>query len=383
MRLVYNKTEFEEMLIKAADVSPDRPVVISKFMENAMEIDFDGVACNGKVYAHAISQHIEAAGIHSGDSSLIQPAPDVDSDKRKQLFDIVEALTVALKVNGPFNLQFMYKNKQFYVIEMNLRASRSFPFICKTIGVNFMQLSAKVLLDSANCKPIDCCPKKLGIKHFGVKCPKFSFKRLAGSDPILGLEMASTGEAGCLGRDPFEALLKSLLSTDIIIPESGDIFIVSENINSLRNYSLFFAHMKKLGYTFSYFLSDSKGQKNEYEGLATKLEYEEACEMIENQKCKLAFSFANPSPAIYLKTDQGELRKKLFTYKIPTILDPNLAYYFSQALVNGAHKNIDNCKSLQDYLGIVPKKQNKQFVDHVIDEKVDILKSIMKNNNVD
>lgn len=382
MRLVYNENEFNEMLIKACDVSPDKPVVISKFMENALEIDFDGVACNGKILAFAISQHIEAAGVHSGDSSLVLPAPDITKEKRDKLHSICEALTKKLNVNGPFNIQFMYKNKEFYVIEMNLRASRSFPFICKVLGINFMTISAKILLDPKNAKVVECDPEVLGIKHFGVKCPKFSFKRLAGSDPILGLEMASTGESGCIGSDKFEALLKSLLSTDIEIPEHGNIIIVSESKHHLKNYSLFFKYLRKMGYNFYYFLANSEGEKNEYENIATKLEYEEAEYMISTQKAKLAFSFANPSPAIYEKTHQSELRKKLFTYRIPTILDPNLAYWFSQALVNGTHRNLNYTMSLQDYLGIVPKKEKKFSIEESF-EKVDLLQTIKENNNVD
>jgi len=383
MRLVYNEYEFNEMLIKASDVSPDKPVVISKFMDNAMEIDFDGIACDGKIYAYAISQHIEAAGVHSGDSSLIQPAPDLNKEKRQKLYDISEALTKRLEVNGPFNVQFMYKEKNFYVIEMNLRASRSLPFICKTLGINFMALAADVLIDKKNAKVLECDPEVLGIKHFGVKCPKFSFKRLGGSDPILGLEMTSSGEAGCLGDTVYEALLKSLLSTDIDIPESGNIFIVSESIHALRNYSLYFPHLKRLGYSFYYFLADSAGQKNEWENVVTKLEYDEAAYMLESRKFVLGFSFANPSPAIYVDSDHSKLRKKLFTYKVPTILDPNVAYYFSQAIVNGAHKELNYSKSLQDYLGIEGQKARKEsYAEHSI-QKVDILSQIKKNNKID
>lgn len=382
MRLVYNEHEFNEMLIKAADVSPDKPVVISKFMENAMEIDFDGVALNGKILAYAVSQHIEAAGVHSGDSSLVLPAPDLDKSKRDLLHGICEALTTKLNVNGPFNVQFMYKNKNFYVIEMNLRASRSFPFICKVLGVNFMTISARILLDPKNAVRVECDPEILGIKHTGVKCPKFSFKRLGGADPILGLEMSSTGEAACIGSDPFEALLMSLLSTDIEIPEFGNIFIVSESKEALKNYSLFFTYLKKLGYSFYYYLANSEGEKNEYDGVATKLEYEEAIYMIQSQKAALSFSFANPSPAIYVKSPQSELRKKLITYKIPIILDPHLAYWFSQALVNNAHRNLNYTMSLQDYLGIVPKKDRRSECSSSVD-RVDVLKQIRKNNNVD
>ncbi len=383
MRLVYNEVEFTEMLIKACDVSPDKPVVISKYIEDSMEVDFDGVSLNGEILVHAICQHIESAGIHSGDSSLIIPAPDINRDKRKQLFGIASALTKKLNVNGPFNIQFLYKDHTYQVIEMNLRASRSFPFISKVLGINFMNISAKVLLDPNKAKAIECDPEDLKLRHSGVKCPKFSYKRLAGSDPILGLEMASTGESGCIGSDPFEALLKSLLSTDIEIPEYGNIIIVSEMERALKNYSLFFRILNQKGYNFYYYLADSDGKPNEYDKEATKLSYDEAEYMISTQKVNLAFSFARPSPAIFVESPQSKLRKKLFTYRIPTILDPNLAMWFSQALVNDAHKNIKYNVSLQDYLGfdVSPKKRQRQDSNEF--EKVDILKQIMKNNQID
>jgi len=387
MRLVYNKHEFTEMLIKACDVSPDKPVVISKYVEDAMEVDFDGVALNGNILVQAISQHIESAGIHSGDSSLILPAPDINKDQRAKLTSIAAALTKKLNVNGPFNIQFLYDDKEFHVIEMNLRASRSFPFISKVLGINFMNISARVLLDQANAKVIPCDPEDLRLKHTGVKCPKFSFKRLAGSDPILGLEMASTGESGCIRSDPFEALLKSLLSTDIEIPEYGNIIIVSEMEKALKNYSLFFKHLMLKGYNFYYYLADSEGQENPYEGAATKLSYEEAEYMISNQKVQLAFSFARPSPAIFVETPQSKLRKKLFTYRIPTILDPNLACWFSQALIYDSHKTLKYAVSLQDYQGITeestsPKRKRSRAYSGE-SEKVDILKQLIKINHVD
>jgi carbamoyl-phosphate synthase large subunit/carbamoyl-phosphate synthase small subunit len=385
MRLVYNEEEFVQMLIKACDVSPDKPVVISKYIEDAMEVDFDGVALNGDILVYAISQHIESAGIHSGDSSLIIPAPDIKKDQREKIINITSSLTKNLNVNGPFNIQFLYKDKTFQVIEMNLRASRSFPFISKVLGINFMNISAKVLLDEENAQPIECDQDAMNLKYTGVKCPKFSFKRLAGSDPILGLEMASTGESGCIGSDPFEALLKSLMSTDIEIPEYGNIIIICEMERALKNYSLFFKYLVYKGYSFYYYLANSEDEVNEYEGLATKLTFEDSEIMISSQKVQLAFSFAKPSPAIFVETPQSILRKKLFTYRIPTILDPNLAMWFSQALVNDSHKNIKYTESLQDYLGIeCPDDftRKKQYDSSDLD-KIDILKEIMKNNHID
>lgn len=375
MRLVYNEEEFKEMLLKTCDISPDHPVVISKYIDDAMEVDFDGISCNGNILAYGISEHIESAGIHSGDSTLIIPAPNINKNQRQAIIEISGKLAKSLNVNGPFNIQFLYKNGDYQVIEMNLRASRSLPFISKVLGLNFINLSARILLCPEKAYPIICDPDLLNINHFGVKCPKFSFKRLAESDPILGLEMASTGESGCIGADPFEALIKALLSTDVEIPEYGNILILSETITWLRDFSLFFAKLKEIGFNFFYYFKDDETY-NEFEDIAKKLTFEETIKIISERKIDMAFSFAKPSPAIYKETKESIIRKKLFTYRIPSILDPNLSFWICQALVNGSNKKIQYDISLQEY-----HEEQKLHNQNTNDKKIDnILTQIMKRN---
>jgi len=378
MRLVYNEEEFKEMILKTCDVSPDHPVIISKYIEDAMEVDFDGISCNGEILAYGISEHIESAGIHSGDSTLIIPAPNISKSQCQSIIQIAGKLAKSLNVNGPFNIQYLYKNGVYQVIEMNLRASRSLPFISKVLGVNFINLSARVMLCPEKAYPIMCDPQDLNINHFGVKCPKFSFKRLAESDPILGLEMSSTGESGCIGSDPFDALIKALLSTEIEIPEHGNILIISETINWLRNVSLFFPKLKEIGFNFFYYNKDNE-EYNEFQEIATKLTFEETIKIITDRKIDLAFSFAKPSPAIYIETKESIIRKKLFTYRIPAILDPNLSFWISQALVLGSNKNIKYDISLQEYHED-QRLQKKNVNENKITDS--LLYSIMNRNNI-
>jgi len=301
MRLVYNKEEFLSMLSKAADVSPNHPVCVSKYIEDAMEIDFDGVAQKGNIIAFAISQHIETAGVHSGDSTLILPSPDIKMEKRKILYEISQSLCANLSVNGPFNIQYLYKNDRFQVIEMNLRASRSFPFISKTLGINFMEIASKILLGNEQLEQIECDPDILGISHYCVKSPKFSFRRLIGSDPVLGLEMASTGEVGCIGYDQYDALLKSMISCDFCIPEEEAVLlIVSEVDRALKSFGRYIEDLNKQGFKIYYYSSSDV----ELPMGAKRSSFEEATELISSKKVNIFFSYANPSPAIYVETPQ-------------------------------------------------------------------------------
>ena len=347
MRLVYNKEEFVMMLSKAADVSPNHPVCVSKYIEDAMEIDFDGVCQNGNIIAYAISQHIESAGVHSGDSTLVLPAPDINKTQRAELFRIAQALSTKLNVKGPFNLQFLYKNNVFQVIEMNLRASRSFPFICKTLGINFMNICAKILMVEETLSKVECDPEALNLNHFCVKSPKFSFRRLIGSDPVLGLEMASTGEVGCMGFDQYDALLKSMLACEMKIPEiGGNILIVSEVERALKKFNKYILELTKMGYNLFYY---SATHVSEIASVAKNVTYEEALNMISNKNVHLFLSFANPSPAIYVETLQAKLRKAAFIYNSNPILDPELASWFCQALLNESHRKLVYDTSLQEY----------------------------------
>lgn len=209
MSVACNDVELEKFLAKAAGVSPKHPIVVSKFVENAKELEMDGVARNGELVVCAISEHVENAGVHSGDATLVLPAQRVYLETIRRIRKITEKIAKALKVNGPFNIQFIARGNAVKVIECNLRASRSFPFVSKVSKVNFVDLATRVIMDHEVPRVNG---SSLDLEYVGVKAPQFSFTRLEDADPTLGVEMASTGEVACLGDDFDEAFLKALLS---------------------------------------------------------------------------------------------------------------------------------------------------------------------------
>eukprot|EP01137_Pigoraptor_chileana_P007484 Opistho-2@53146 len=211
MSVARSDAELNKCLSAAADVSPLHPVIITKFMEGAREIDVDGVAANGKLIAHAVSEHVEDAGVHSGDATLVLPSRDLTRDQLKEAKRIAEKVAAGLEITGPFNMQLLAKDGHISVIECNLRASRSFPFVSKTLGIDFIELATRAIVGDA-VSAVDPMEKELPYQC--VKVPQFSFTRLGGADPMLGVEMASTGEVACFGRDKHEAYLKALLSTN-------------------------------------------------------------------------------------------------------------------------------------------------------------------------
>ncbi len=210
---------FEELVRytqEAATLSPEHPVMVSKFFEYAREIEFDALAEHGQVKASVISEHVENAGVHSGDATIVLPPQTTPLAIQQQITEIGRKLASALSITGPFNIQFLYKDDQLYVIETNLRASRTFPFISKVTGVNFMELFVASLFE--NEIPAVIMP---AIPFTAIKAPQFSFSRLTNADPVLGVEMASTGEVACFGEDVEEAYLKVTLATGGTIPEKG------------------------------------------------------------------------------------------------------------------------------------------------------------------
>jgi len=207
--------ELAAFLEKAVLISPDHPVVISKFVENAKEIDIDAVARDGELVCWAVSEHVENAGVHSGDATLVLPPQRTYLETMRQIRKVTSRISEALSINGPLNIQFLAINNQVMVIECNLRASRSFPFVSKVLKRNFVDISTRVIMG----RPlIDEEKSYLELDYVGVKAPQFSFSRLEGADPTLGVEMASTGEVACLGKDFEEAFLKALISVGFRFP---------------------------------------------------------------------------------------------------------------------------------------------------------------------
>lgn len=237
MAVASNDEELEKYLNRAVDISPEHPTVISKFLENAKEIEMDAVAKHGEIVCYAISEHVENAGVHSGDATLVFPPQRIYLETIRRVRQITFKIAKELEINGPFNIQFIARQNSVKVIECNLRASRSFPFVSKILKLNFIDLATRVMMGKKFKKPEK---SQFEIDYVGVKAPQFSFTRLEGADPILGVEMTSTGEVACIGEDFDEAYLKALMAVGYRFPFSrvllstGPIESKAEMLESVR-----------------------------------------------------------------------------------------------------------------------------------------------------
>ncbi|KAL0086645.1 hypothetical protein F4703DRAFT_1941887 [Phycomyces blakesleeanus] len=245
MNVVFSKDDLESYLKEAAAVSRDHPVVISKYIEEAKEIEMDAVALDGKMIMHVVSEHIENAGVHSGDATLVLPPQDLDPETVRKIEIATAKIGRALNVTGPFNIQFIAKDNEIKVIECNVRAARSFPFVSKVTGVDLIEMATNAMLGL----PVTPYPKvNIPKDYVGVKVPQFSFSRLSGADPVLGVEMASTGEVACFGKDKYSAYLKALVATGFTLPKKNILLSIGsykekqEMLPSVRK-------LHELGYT--------------------------------------------------------------------------------------------------------------------------------------
>ncbi|MDP2632705.1 MAG: carbamoyl-phosphate synthase large subunit [Candidatus Curtissbacteria bacterium] len=268
MNVAFNEEDLKNYLKLASNISEKYPVVISKYFENTKEIEIDAIANRGSVLTYAISEHVENAGVHSGDATMVLPAQKIYLETEKQILAITEKITSSLKITGPFNIQFLAKDNKVMVIECNLRASRSLPFVSKVTGVNFVKIATEAILarggisgrapDSAQSTkwnqpntssvkststggmetddrtPSDVANATNGISYVGVKAPQFSFSRVKGADPILRVEMSSTGEVACFGNDISEAFLKSIIATGVKMPKKSVFISLAGEENKLK-----------------------------------------------------------------------------------------------------------------------------------------------------
>lgn len=216
MNVCHSSEELERFLKMATEVNKEYPVVVSQFMQDTKEIEFDAVADKGQIVEYAISEHVEYAGVHSGDATMVFPAQNIYFSTIRQIKKTACKIAEELNISGPFNIQFLAKNREIKVIECNLRASRSFPFVSKILKRNFIETATKIMLDTPYNKPDK---SEFDIDRIGVKASQFSFARLQNADPVLGVDMSSTGEVGCIGDDMNEALLNALIATGYRIPE--------------------------------------------------------------------------------------------------------------------------------------------------------------------
>ncbi|MCK4920817.1 MAG: ATP-grasp domain-containing protein, partial [Bacteroidales bacterium] len=218
MNVVSNRDELEHFLKLATHVSKQYPVVVSEFIEQAKEIEIDAVGKDGELFSYAISEHVEFAGVHSGDATIVFPPQKIYFETARRIKKIARDLAKALNISGPFNMQFLAKDNDIKVIECNLRASRSMPFVSKVLKSNLIEQATKVMLRI----PVEKPNKSIyDLDHIGIKAPQFSFSRLKQADPVLGVDMASTGEVGCIGDNFYEAVLKAMLSVGYTIPKKN------------------------------------------------------------------------------------------------------------------------------------------------------------------
>lgn len=329
MKVANNEAELGEFLNNAREASPEYPVVMSKFEMNAKEIEFDGVAQNGNVILSAICEHIEYAGTHSGDATLVFPSQTLSTDIVNKINDIASKVAYNLKIHGPFNIQLLLKYEDIKIIELNIRASRSFPFISKALGINFVHTATKIML----LPDFVASKNKIGIPNYiSVKAPKFSFGSIKGCDATLGVEMASTGEAACFGSSFEDAFLKAYVSCGFKIPNMGVFVEVDSNeyvshllkqIYSLKKlglkiYSrgLFFEKMRVLDESCIY-VSDNLGLINMF---STKI---------------IDWVVSIPKPhSMSTNSLSREIRRAAIDMKISLTTDLNVAFSLINSLLN-------------------------------------------------
>jgi carbamoyl-phosphate synthase large subunit len=267
MNVAFGGSELKRFLKKAASVSEESPVVISKFITNAREIEIDAVANKGELAVWVINEHVENAGVHSGDATMVIPPQKTYLETIRRIKEIARKIARALKISGPFNIQFIAQHNEIKVIECNLRASRSFPFVSKVSGVNFIDLAMRSIMD----RPVPHFERSvLELEYVGVKAPQFSFFRLRGADPILSVEMASTGEVACLGGDLEDAFLKSIIATGFELPRKNILVSIGGDEN---RYSLFdsIRLLKERGFTI--FATDHTAKFLSRHGIENQLVY--------------------------------------------------------------------------------------------------------------
>lgn len=351
MNLCYNPVELKHFIEKATNINKKHPVTISKYMTNAREIEFDGVAEKGDVKVFAISNHIEHAGVHSGDATIVYPAERVRFFSGERMIEIANQLSKSLNISGPFNIQFMVKDNEVYVIEMNLRASRTFPFISKVTGVNF----AEVIVDSFFGKA-----KEYKIKYpnyVAVKAPQFSFARMEGADPALGVEMGSTGEVACFGDSAEEAYLKSLLSTGMSLKNRSALVTIGGAEFKLR-FAESIWRLKNLG--FKLYATKKTHLFLKTKGVRTKLVYKlyekqgpTVIDLIKKSQVSLVINLSedynNEGSFKRVITDGYLIRRAAIDNNIPLFTDLNSARFFVNALDRYKIKDL-KIKSWDEYL---------------------------------
>ena len=338
MNVCYNHEELRNFLGLAAEVSEKHPVVMSEFMQRCKEIEFDAVADNGEVIAYAISEHIEFAGVHSGDATIQFPPQKLYVETVRRIKKIAKKIAAALEITGPFNIQFLAKDNYIKVIECNLRASRSFPFVSKVLKINMIELATKAML---GLKPSAPRKSAFDLDYVGIKSSQFSFSRLQQADPVLGVDMHSTGEVGCIGDDFNEALLNSMLSVGYEIPkknvlissgsvlQKADLFSACKLLHE-RGYNLYATegtakYLVENGVPAERVIWPTEANDPELAG-----KYKAAMDMLANKEIDLVINIPKNFSTGEL-TNGYHIRRAAIDYNIPLITNARLATAFIRA----------------------------------------------------
>jgi len=352
MNVCYDDDELKRFLAAASEVSKEYPVVISQFMTETNEIEFDGVAQNGEIVEYGISEHVEYAGVHSGDATMTFPAQQISFATARQIKKISRAIAKELNISGPFNIQYLAKGRDVKVIECNLRASRSFPFVSKVLKRNFIETATKIMLDAPYQKPDKSA---FDIDRMGVKASQFSFARLQNADPVLGVDMSSTGEVGCMGDTFEEAILNSMIATGYKIPSKEKGIMLSSGGAKEKAMLLDAAiALTKNGYS----VYASKGTADYLNANGAKAvavgwpdeegnELPNVMEMIHDHKFDLIVNIPKNHSKREL-TNGYKIRRGAIDHNIPLITNARLASAFIEAFCEMGQSNIQ-IKSWQDY----------------------------------
>ena len=350
MNVCYDEEELTRFLQMASEVSKEFPVVVSQFMQETKEIEFDAVAQNGEVIEYAISEHIEYAGVHSGDATLVFPAQQIYFSTARQIKKISRQIAKELNISGPFNIQFLARKNEVKVIECNLRASRSFPFVSKVLKRNFIETATRIMLDAPFSQPDKSA---FDIDRIGVKASQFSFARLQNADPVLGVDMSSTGEVGCLGDDFNEALLNALIATGYKIPQQS--VLLSSGATKSKVDLLDASHMlSKKGYHI-YATAGTATFLNSHGIPTTPVFWPDERPNAENNVMKMIaepkFDLIVNIPKNHTKrelTNGYRIRRGAIDHNIPLMTNARLAKAFIEAFCQMKQEDIQ-IKSWQEY----------------------------------
>ncbi|MDR4931549.1 carbamoyl-phosphate synthase (glutamine-hydrolyzing) large subunit [Segatella bryantii] len=335
MNVCYDNEELERFLALASEVSKEYPVVISQFMQDTNEVEFDAVAQNGEIVEYAISEHVEYAGVHSGDATMVFPAQNISFAQVRNIKKVSRAIAKELNISGPFNIQYLAKGRILKVIECNLRSSRSFPFVSKVLKRNFIETATKIMLNAPYSKPDK---SEFDIDRIGVKASQFSFARLQNADPILGVDMSSTGEVGCIGDTLEEALLDALIATGYKIPSKEKGIMISSGGAKEKAALLDSAIMLvKAGYTI-YASEGTARYLNENGAKATAVAWpdeqvkgeENIMDMIHDHKFDLIINIPKNHSKREL-TNGYRIRRGAIDHNIPLITNARLACAFIES----------------------------------------------------